>query len=104
MYAVIDPVSVLGRGDATRLSLVAHVAPNQEASVEWSLQSEQGVTYQSGLLGLAGSEYSAWGEDDSYIFTWAAARLNLTIIEILEPPPPPPFVPPADPEPDPGLG
>lgn len=96
MHAVIQPVSVLGRGEANELHVVAHVSPNREASLEWSLRTDKGEAIHHGLVGLTGDEYSAWGTDDTYVFTKVAEKLNLTVVEILEPPPPPPFVPPAD--------
>lgn len=96
MYAIIEPVSFVGGKEATRLFVTAHVSPNLEASLEWSLRNEDGTVLLSGLVGLAGAEYSAWGEDDTYLFTKVAEKLNLVVVEVLEPPPPPPYVPPVD--------
>lgn len=38
--------------------------------------------YESGNNQLVGDEYAAWGEDDSYIYTWLCEQLNLTLVSI----------------------
>lgn len=34
----------------------------------------------SGALLMDGNDYSNWGDDDDYVYTWSADKLNLTII------------------------
>lgn len=98
MYAIVSPVSVgLPPATCTRLdianvsinSLSSPAAPGS-ASLQWML-SDTGSA--SGSLALSGDAYAAWGTDDEYLYTYTAAQLGLTIIEIV------PDAPPAPPEP-----
>lgn len=98
MYAIVSPVSVgLPPATCTRLD-IANVSINSlssptvqgSASLQWML-SDAGSA--SGSLALSGDAYAAWGTDDEYLYTYTAAQLGLTIIEIV------PDAPPAPPEP-----
>lgn len=101
MYAKIEPV-VYRSGQAKCLVIrSASVQLGNRAIVEWSLMGEQGVDrkdYESGGNQMSSEEYSQWGQDDSYVYTWLATALNLNLISVEEgdywgslpvPPPPP---------------
>ncbi len=53
------------------------------------------ATLVQGYLNMTGEEYDLWTSND-YAFTWAAGKLNLTILGPYTPPSP---VPPAPPNP-----
>lgn len=102
MYAKIQPVNY--RTGSAKCLVVRNISVQlgQRAVVEWSLMGDQ-VTdrrdYESGGNQIAGEEYSSWGSDDTYIYSWLSGVLNLTVESIEEgnywdmppaPPPPPP--------------
>lgn len=39
-----------------------------------------GTKLQGGQLTLVGEDYSNWGSDDDYIWSWTAAKLGLVIV------------------------
>ena len=115
MYAKIQPVDY--RTGQAKCLVVRNtsVQLGSRAVVEWSLMGDQATDrrdYESGGNQISGDEYTAWGSDDTYIYTWLAAALNLTVDSIEEgnywdmppapPPPPPDPVDPVPPAPEPG--
>lgn len=40
----------------------------------------QGELLVNGILDMVGDDYSNWGDNDDYVYTWSADKLNLTII------------------------
>lgn len=101
MYAKIQPVTYRSGHAKCLVVRNTSVQLGNRAIVEWSLMGETGVDrrdYESGGIQMSGDDYLAWGSDDSYVYTWAAAQLNLVIESIeaddywqvpLQPPPPP---------------
>lgn len=111
MYAKIQPV-IYRTGQAKCLVVRnTSVQLGSRAVVEWSLMGDQTTDrrdYESGGNQLTGDEYTTWGQDDTYIYTWLATALNLTVDSIEEgnywdvtPAPPPPPPPPPEPTPEP---
>jgi hypothetical protein len=39
--------------------------------------------YESGATEMINDDYTSWGQDDTYVYTWLAGKLSLTI-ETLE--------------------
>ena len=88
MYAKIEPVTYR-TGQASCLVVRGiSVQLNERATVEWSLMSdpESGSKrdFESGGVQMNGEEYTAWGNDDSYVYSWLSEKLNVTI-ETMEP-------------------
>lgn len=86
MYAKIEPVTY--RTGQAKCLVVRNtsVQLGDRAVVEWSLMGAQGVDrrdYESGGVQMTGEDYTAWGQDDAYVYTWLAGKLNL-VIESLE--------------------
>ena len=85
MYAKIKPVSY--RTGQAKCLVVRNISVqlNDRAIVDWSLMGDQ-VTdrreYESGGCQMSGEEYTAWGSDDSYVYTWLASKLNLTVMSL----------------------
>lgn len=62
----------------------------KSASFDFSLYTAQetvlpegigrGEILVSGALLMDGNDYTNWGDDDNYVYTWAASKLNLVII------------------------
>ena len=82
MYAKIQPVTYR-TGEAKCLVVRnTSVQLGNRAVVEWSLMGNQASDrrdYESGGTQLVGEDYLAWGQDDSYVYVWLAAQLNVTI-------------------------
>jgi hypothetical protein len=95
MFATIEPVEVFP-STATVLSINnVNVQPGTSASYQWWLQNDTRGNLTTGTISLTGDAYAAWGSDDDYLYTYTAAQLGLTIVEIV------PDAPPAPPEPTP---
>ena len=87
MYAKIQPVTY--RTGEAKCLIVRNtsVQLGNRAVVEWSLMGNQASDrrdYESGGTQLAGEDYLAWGQDDTYVYEWLAAQLNVTIDSIEE--------------------
>ena len=104
MYATIEPVSVFPSTATVLYINNVNVQPGTSASYQWWLQSTERANLTTGTINLTGDAYAAWGTDDEYLYTYTAAQLGLTIVEIVpdapaivEPPPPvitaPPVLP-----------
>jgi hypothetical protein len=93
MYATIEPVSVFPSTATVLYINNVNVQPGASASYQWWLQSAERVSLTTGSINLTGDAYAAWGNDDDYLYTYTAAQLGLTIVEIV------PDAPPAPPEP-----
>lgn len=102
MYAKIQPVNY--RTGQAKCLVVRSISVQlgSRAVVEWSLMGDHSTDrrdYESGGTQLTGEEYSSWGDDDSYIYTWLSRALELTVDSIEEgnywdaPPAPPPPAP-----------
>lgn len=90
MFANIEPLKIVpGTNVAVILELLAIVVPNKGARVEWRLLNSQTQVVANGLDEMSSDDYAKWGDDDSYLFTWIAPRLGVTIKELTEPAPPP---------------
>jgi hypothetical protein len=92
MFAIIEPVQTFG-GPATVLAIdnVA-VLPASAAALWWHLRAtpDGADLVPTAALTLSGDAYAAWGTDDDYLYTYTAAQLGLTIIEIVPDAPPAP--------------
>lgn len=93
MFATIEPVSVFPSTATVLFINNVNVQPGASASYQWWLQSAERANLTTGTINLTGDAYAAWGTDDDYLYTYTAAQLGLTIIEIV------PDAPPAPPEP-----
>jgi hypothetical protein len=95
MFATIEPVSVFPSTATVLFINNVNVQPGTSASYQWWLQSAERANLTTGTINLTGDAYAAWGTDDDYLYTYTAAQLGLTIVEIV------PDAPPAPPEPTP---
>lgn len=93
MYATIEPVQVFPSTATVLWINNVNVQPGTSASYQWWLQSAERANLTTGTINLTGDAYAAWGTNDEYLYTYTAAQLGLTIIEIV------PDAPPAPPEP-----
>lgn len=84
MYAKIEPVQTF-QGTATVLFIdTVSVQPGAFATYRWYLLSDANATLTTNGITLAGDAYTAWGNDDEYLYTYTAGFLNLTITEIVQ--------------------
>lgn len=90
MYATIEPVSVFPSTATVLFINNVNVQPGASASYQWWLQSAKHASLTTGTIYLTGDAYAAWGTDDDYLYTYTAAQLGLTIIEIVPDAPPAP--------------
>ncbi len=90
MYATIEPVSVFPSTATVLFINNVNVQPGTSASYQWWLQDAQRANLTTGTINLTGDAYAAWGTDDDYLYTYTAAQLGLTIIEIVPDAPPAP--------------
>ena len=86
MYAKIETVTY--RTGQAKCLVVRNtsVQLGNRAVVEWSLMGEKDTDrrdYESGATEMKNEDYTAWGQDDTYVYTWLAGKLSLTI-ETLE--------------------
>lgn len=96
MFATIEPVSAFPKPAVALFINNVTVWPSSEAQFGWLLRDADGGQVGAGNLTLAGDAYAAWGTDDDYLYTYTAAQLGLTIVEIVPDAPPAP-----DPTPEP---
>lgn len=87
MYANIEPVTYR-TGQATCLVVRnTSVQLGDRAVVEWSLMGDRNTDrkdYESGGVLMTGAEYTAWGQDDTYVYTWLAEKLNVVVDSLEE--------------------
>lgn len=101
MFATIQPVQVFPSTATVLFINNVNVQPGTSASYQWWLQSADRASLTTGTINLTGDAYAAWGTDDDYLYTYTAAQLGLTIVEIVPDAPPAPEptpepAPPAD--------
>ena len=101
MFAIIEPVPAYPSPATTLQVGAVQVTPGASAFYQWTLFDAQGVTVGKNSIALTGDAYTAWGSDDAYLYTYTAAQLGLTIIEIVPDAPPAPPAPEPTPEPAP---
>jgi len=90
MFATIEPVSVFPSTATVLWINNVNVQPGTSASYQWWLQDAQRANLTTGTINLTGDAYAAWGTDDDYLYTYTAAQLGLTIVEIVPDAPPAP--------------
>ena len=90
MFATIEPVSVFPSTATVLYINNVNVQPGASASYQWWLQSAERANLTTGTVNLTGDAYAAWGNNDDYLYTYTAAQLGLTIIEIVPDAPPAP--------------
>ena len=79
MIYSIAPVQIL-KGQATQLNIYSvTVQLDSSATIQWSLLDASNAGLANGTITLAGTDYTAWGTDDSYIPTQVAAQLGVTL-------------------------
>ncbi len=93
MFATIEPVTVFPSTATVLWINNVNVQPGASASYQWWLQDAERANLTTGTINLTGDAYAAWGTDDDYLYTYTAAQLGLTIVEIVPDAPP---APPAD--------
>ena len=101
MFATIEPVSVFPSTATVLWINNVNVQPGTSASYQWWLQSAERANLTTGTINLTGDAYAAWGSNDEYLYTYTAAQLGLTIVEIVPDAPPAPPAPEPTPEPAP---
>ena len=86
MYAKIQPVNYRTGQAKCLLIRATFVRLNESATVEWSLMGDPEAAdkrdYESGGTQMSAEDYSQWSSDDSYVYTWLATALNLTVESI----------------------
>lgn len=79
----VNPVQVFPHV-ATELRIVGvqvrQLGEGGQAIVAWQLCTEEGSPVQSGAVEVSGEEYTAWGDDDSYIVNLSVSKLGLESI------------------------
>ena len=90
MFATIEPVEVFPSTATVLWINNVNVQPGTSASYQWWLQSAERASLTTGTISLTGDAYAAWGTDDDYLYTYTAAQLGLTIVEIVPDAPPAP--------------
>ena len=88
MFAKIQPVqaSLFPVATATTLLVTGvSVVPGASASYTWALCADETLSaaLSQGGITLTGPAYTAWGNNDEYLYTYTAQQLGLTIIEIV---------------------
>ena len=88
MYAKIATVAY--RTGQAKCLVIRNVSVQvgNRAIVEWSLMGDQASDrrdYESGGLAMEGEEYTTWGQDDTYVYTWLGTKLADVTIESIEP-------------------
>lgn len=69
----ISPISI----QISDLYLSVEYQLNQRAAIHYNLRTEQGITVKGGTISLTNEEFSAWGQDDTYIENLVLSKLNL---------------------------
>lgn len=84
MYAKIQPVNYRTGSAKCLLIRNTFVQLSEKATVEWSLMGDttDKRDYESGGTQMSAEDYSLWDSDDTYVYTWLANALNLTIESI----------------------
>ena len=59
---------------------VRQLGEGGQAIASWQLFTEDNNQVQSGGVEISGAEYSAWGDDDSYILNLVVSKLGLTAV------------------------
>jgi hypothetical protein len=95
MYAIIEPVPAFPQPAVGLYIANVTVFPNSSAEFGWQLVDSDKKTVGSGTINLTGDAYAAWGTDDDYLYTYTAAQLGLTIVQIV--PDAPVMIAPPDP-------
>ena len=90
MFATIEPVEVFPSTATVLFINNVNVQPGASASYQWWLQNDTRGNLTTGTISLTGDAYAAWGSDDDYLYTYTAAQLGLTIVEIVPDAPPAP--------------
>ena len=93
MHAIIEPVPAFPQPAVGLLIANVTVFPGSRAGWVWQLVDAAKATVGTGQIAIEGDAYAAWGNDDAYLYTYTAAQLGLTIVEIVPDAPP---APPAD--------
>jgi hypothetical protein len=76
----ITPVQILNR-TATQLNIQAvYVRLNTCANVTWQLMDKDGAQVATDVVVIAGSDYAAWGTDDTYILNQVCGQLGVTLV------------------------
>lgn len=83
MFATIQPVPCFPAPATVLFINNVNVQPGASASFQWWLQDAQRANLTTGTINLTGDAYTAWGNDDDYLYTYTAQQLGLTIIEIV---------------------
>jgi hypothetical protein len=60
---------------------VVQVDLNQSAVISVTLFTDTGKAATNTLLTMSGSDYTKWGNDDTYINKFVSAQLNITILD-----------------------
>ena len=83
MQTNIEPVSVFPH-KATKLVIAAvqvrQLGEGGQAFAAWQLFTADDKQVQSGGVEINGAEYTAWGEDDTYILNLVVSKLGLTAV------------------------
>jgi hypothetical protein len=88
MHANIEDLKIVpGLHIAVALEAIAIVAPNKGARIEWRLLNSGSHVVAQGMEEMSGDDYSKWGENDEYIYTWLAPRLGVKVKEVVDPAP-----------------
>ena len=101
MHAIIEPVPAFPQPAVGLLIANVTVFPGSRAGWVWQLVDVAKATVGTGQIAIEGDAYAAWGTDDDYLYTYTAAQLGLTIVEIVPDAPPAPPAPEPTPEPAP---
>lgn len=86
MYAKIETVTYRTGQAKCLVMRNTSVELGNRAVVEWSLMGAKDTDrrdYESGTTEMKNEDYASWGQDDTYVYTWLAGKLSLTI-ETLE--------------------
>ena len=86
MYATISPVTVFP-SEATQLQvpevLLMGLGSSARCIVTYALCDSEGSKLRQDLMIMDAETYASWGTDDSFVLTWLATQLGLTIVEIV---------------------
>jgi len=53
---------------------------NRACKVSWQVLDESGVVHDSGVIAIAGTNYTNWDGNNSYPTTYVANQLGLTLV------------------------
>lgn len=85
MYATIQPVQVYPSTANVLVISNPVVSPGLSAVFTAYLKDAPAGAYLTPgtTLTMEGDSYTAWGNDDDYLYTYTAQKLGLTIVEIV---------------------